>query len=296
MTRFRSGTVPGPRSWAVTLSAVLLGLGWLTWPVWGSYSAPGRDAVTAETPALLFALIGLLALLAWAVWRDCGRRASALAPVALLVVVASAVRVLLSPGASGVEPSFAPLIVAGATLGGPAGFLTGASAAVASSLPLGLVQSPLVGQALVWGLWGLAGGMLRQLRLHTVWLAGTLMCLPLGLVSGLLLNLIGWTGETEATVGAFLPGSPLAASAERLWEYTVHTSLAYDATRAVTNAVLLLLVGLPVLRALRAAWGTEPYPVVPREPEPQVSPAARERRKRSDTLKQLWNPDEGGTE
>ena len=203
MRRIRCGTNPGAVSKAITWVIVALGLGWLTWPIWGSLTAPDRETVAAETPALLFALAGLVVLLAWGVWHDCGYHAPALAPVTLLVVVDSAVRLLLSPGSSGVEPTFALPLLAGATLGGPAGFLTGALAAMTSSIPLGLVQPPLVGQTLVWGLWGLAGGGLRSLRTRTAWFVGILACLPLGIVSGLLLNLIGWTGETAATTGNY---------------------------------------------------------------------------------------------
>ena len=296
MRRIRCGTAPGAVSRAITWVIVALGLSWLTWPVWGSLTAPDRETVAAETPALLFALAGLVVLLAWGVWYDCGCHAPALAPVTLLVVVDSAVRMLLSPGSSGVEPTFALPLLAGATLGGPAGFLTGALAAMTSSIPLGLVQSPLVGQTLVWGLWGLTGGGLRSLRTRTAWFVGVLVCLPLGIVSGLLLNLIGWTGETAATTGAFLPGLPPLASATRLWEYTWATSFAYDASRAITNAALLLLVGLPLLHGMRAAWGVAPGPTDQPARNPRVSSAARERRARSSTLNQLWNLDEGGTE
>ena len=140
MRRIRCGTNPGAVSKAITWVIVALGLGWLTWPIWGSLTAPGRETVAAETPALLFALAGLVVLLAWGVWHDCGCHAPALAPVTLLVVVDSAVRLLLSPGSSGVEPTFALPLLAGATLGGPAGFLTGALAAMTSSIPLGLVR------------------------------------------------------------------------------------------------------------------------------------------------------------
>ena len=65
MRRIRCGTAPGAVSRAITWVIVALGLSWLTWPVWGSLTAPDRETVTAETPALLFALAGLIVLLAW---------------------------------------------------------------------------------------------------------------------------------------------------------------------------------------------------------------------------------------
>ena len=59
MRRIRCGTNPGAVSKAITWVIVALGLGWLTWPIWGSLTAPDRETVAAETPALLFALAGL---------------------------------------------------------------------------------------------------------------------------------------------------------------------------------------------------------------------------------------------
>lgn len=292
----RHGIAPGPVSWLVSLTVAGLVLLWLSWPVWGSLSAPGRDAVAAETPALLFGLLGLVAVSSWSVWLDSGRRTQALAPIVLLTVLATGVRVLWSPGTSGVEPVFAVPLLAGVAFGGPAGFLTGTLSSMVSAAALGLVSTPLIGQTLVWGLWGLSGGLLHRTRTGTAWLLASLACLPLGVGSGVLLNLIGWTGETGAEVGAFLPGLPWDRSLARLWDYSLATSLAHDSTRAVTNAVTVLLLGLPLLRGLRTAWGFAPGPSSAAPESPRVRPEAEARRSRSDALSQLWNTDDGGSE
>lgn len=296
MSRRTHGTSPGVASWLVTLALAGVAGAWLTWPVWGSLTAPGRDAVAAETPALLFALLGLVLVLAWGVWWDSGRRLASLAPVVVVSALTTAVRVLWSPAVSGVEPVFALPLLAGVAFGGPAGFLTGAVSSLVSAAALGLIAPPLVGQTLVWGLWGLAGGLLHSARSRTAWLLAVPLCIPLGLLSGGLLNLIGWTGETSAEVGAFLPGLPWDKSLARLWEYTRATSAVYDLTRAATNAVVVLVLGLPLVRALRAAWGSEPGPTPAPVREPRVRPTARSRRARSRTLSQLWNTDNGGSE
>lgn len=296
MRWLRHSTAPGVLSWLVTLGVVgLLGT-WLTWPVWASLTAPGRDALAAETPPLLFAVLGMVLVIAWSVWVDSGHRLRCLAPVTLLVLADVAVRVLWSPASSGVEPVFFLPLLAGIVLGGPAGFLTGALASLLSATALGLIATPLIGQTLVWGLWGLAGGLLHRMRSVTAWVFGVVICIPMGVGSGLLLNLIGWSGETSAPVGAFLPGVPWNASLARLWNYTLATSLAHDLTRAVTNAVAILVLGLPLLRALRSAWGSAPGPSSIPERPPQVRPEARERRARSRQLNQLWNTTNGGSE
>ncbi|NLE96993.1 MAG: hypothetical protein GX596_03250, partial [Propionibacterium sp.] len=122
----------GPRSRAVVAVIGMLGSVWLGWPVWSSFTAPDRDAVRHLTPYLLAALTGLLVLLAWALWRDAGRRTAVLAPILLIATADAGVRIFLSPGASGIEPVFALPLLAGVALGGPAGFLTGALACLGS--------------------------------------------------------------------------------------------------------------------------------------------------------------------
>ncbi|MDO5737339.1 MAG: hypothetical protein Q4P15_12780 [Propionibacteriaceae bacterium] len=278
------------RSHVALLTLGILGLGWLGWPIWSSFTAPGRDALEAETPFLLAALLGLLAVLATSMWLDAGRRAAIFGPVVLVVVADVVIRLVLSPGGSGIEPVYALPLLAGAALGAPAGFLTGALASLTSSVALGLVDTPLVGQILVWGAWGAAGGLLRRLRPVLAWLLAVLACLPLGLFTGLALNITGWTGERSATTGGFLPGLPPLEALQRLIDYTLATSLAFDLTRAVVNAVLVLCIGLPVLRALRTAHGTFTHsPGAPTEPPPPaVAPTALNRRSRSDQLTTLW--------
>lgn len=278
------------RSRLALLTIGILGTGWLAWPIWSSFTAPGRDALQAETPFLLAAVLGLLALLATSIWLDAGRRAEVFGPVLLVVLVDVVIRLVLSPGSSGIEPVYALPLLAGAALGAPAGFLTGALAALLSTVAMGLVNTPLVGQILVWGLWGAVGGLLRALRPVAAWLVALVACLPLGLLTGMALNITGWTGERDATTGGFLPGLPPLEALQRLLDYTLATSLAFDLTRAVVNALVVLIIGLPVLRALRSAFSTRARSAAPDGPRPPaVSPAAIHRRASSNQLTQLWN-------
>lgn len=286
MTRILDGW----RSRASLFVLGVLGAGWLGWPIWSSFTAPGRDALEAEAPFLLAAVVGLLGVLATSIWLDAGRRAAAFGPILLVAAVDVVFRLVLSPGGAGIEPVYALPLLAGAALGAPAGFLTGAVAALSSSVALGLVDTPLVGQILVWGLWGAVGGLLRGLRPTAAWLTAAVVALPLGLVTGLALNITGWTGERDAITGGFLPGLPPLDALQRLIDYTLATSLAFDLTRAVVNALIVLIIGLPVLRALRqiseARLAVASGPSEP--PPPAVAPAAVRRRRRSDQLQNLW--------
>jgi energy-coupling factor transport system substrate-specific component len=76
-----------------------------------------------------------------------------------------------------------------------------------------------------------------------------------GLGYGLLLNLSLWpflTGSYDTGI-SFLPGAPPTENVRRLAAFTVTTSLGFDIPRAITNIVLILAAGPPVLLALRRA-------------------------------------------
>ncbi|NLE97932.1 MAG: hypothetical protein GX596_08080 [Propionibacterium sp.] len=163
-------------------------------------------------------------------------------------------------------------------------------------MPLGLVAEPLVGQSLAWGLWGAAGGWLRPLRRAVAWPVAVALCFPLALATGFVLNAVGWAGETTVDAGGFLPGAGPWESLRRLVDYTAATSAALDLVRAVTNAAVVALIGMPVLGALRAAVGARPDRAVVVAPAPRVTEAALARRRRSDRLDHLWTPTEGEPE
>jgi energy-coupling factor transport system substrate-specific component len=78
-----------------------------------------------------------------------------------------------------------------------------------------------------------------------------------GLAYGLLLNLWFWpfsiTGTGAGSSLGFVPGAPLLDNLHRFLLFDGATSLGFDIPRAVTNLVLVLVAGRPVLGALRRA-------------------------------------------
>ncbi|WP_040284691.1 hypothetical protein [Tessaracoccus massiliensis] len=285
----------GPASRTVLGLILIAGFGWLTWPIWSSFTAPDRQNLAALRPALFSALAGLVVLLGWAIWRDAGHQMRQLATIVTLATVAAGFRMLVQPGASGIEPVFAFPLLAGVALGSPAGFLTGALACLGSSAAMGLLADPLIGQCLVWGLWGAAGGLLRPLGGRSAWVGALAMSLPLGVITGLALNLIGWSGERTAEVGAFLPGVGWWEAAQRLWAYTRATSITFDLVRTASTATLIAFIGLPLIRALRTAVAPDipahPTEVIARPPE--ITHESLQRRERSAHLATLWHRPEG---
>lgn len=152
-------------------------------------------------------------------------------------------------------------------------------------------------QTLVWGLWGAAGGLLRPLRTPAAWLLGVALCLPLGHCTGFLLNAVGWAGEGSVDAGGFLPGAGVWESFTRIITYSASTSATLDLVRGITNAAIVALIGLPVLRALRDVVGERvTAAVTAAPPAPRVRDEALARRHRSDQLATLWTPTEGEPE
>ncbi|WP_418058809.1 hypothetical protein [Pimelobacter simplex] len=285
----RTGVPRGVRSWVVLVVLVPAGLTWLGWPVWGSLTAPSRADAQAAAPWLMTALVAGLAALTVAIWLDAGRRSEALAPLAALVAGNTVLRAVLNPAAAGIELVHALPLLAGMAAGAPAGFLVGASSALVSTVAVGEPATMLPVQALVWGLVGMLGGLLRRLRPRAAWLASLPLALVAGLGSGVLLNLMGWGQEPGTTLTSFSPGLPPAESLSRLWGYTLDTSVAYDLTRGASTAVVLAVIGHPVLLALRRATGADVVPVRAVDAHDDITPEAVARRADRDRLDHLWN-------
>ncbi|MCR1785901.1 hypothetical protein KVF89_25425 [Nocardioides carbamazepini] len=291
MTPPRWRRVGVPHGWrSVVLLVVLVGAGlaWIGWPLWDSLTAPDRAQAQAEAPWLMAALVCGLFALAVALWLDAGRRLDALAVLASLIVANTVVRSVLSPSANGVELVHALPLLAGMAAGAPAGFLVGAGSALLSTIAVGEPAATLPTQALVWGLSGMLGGLLWRMRPRAAWLASLPLALLAGLGSGVLLNLMGWGQEPGTTLTSFFRGLPPSEAAARLWSYTLETSLVYDLTRGVTTALVLAVVGHPLLVALRRGAGSDavPVPVVPRE---AIEPYSIDRREDRSRLDRLWN-------
>ena len=71
---------------------------------------------------------------------------------------------------------------------------------------------------------------------------------------GTLLNLWFWPfGAGTSTGFSFSPGAGALVNLHRFVLFDLTTSLGFDISRAVTNAVLVLLLGRPVMAALRRA-------------------------------------------
>jgi energy-coupling factor transport system substrate-specific component len=73
------------------------------------------------------------------------------------------------------------------------------------------------------------------------------------LLYGLLINFWFWPFVGSTTAYSFVPGLGTIANLHRFILFDLTTSLGFDLTRAVTCAILILVLGRPVLAALRRA-------------------------------------------
>jgi energy-coupling factor transport system substrate-specific component len=284
----RIGGGVGWRSTSVLTGLVALGLTWLCWPIWRATTTPTREQASAAAPAVLAALALALVLLAVAVWLDAGREYGPVSLAIALLLANTALRITVNPAASGIEVVHALPLLAGIAAGAPVGFLVGAGGMVLSSALTSTVGTMLPAQALILGAAGALGGLLWHLRPIGAWLASLPLAVASGIGTGVLLNLPGWSQEPGTTDTSFFPGLPPATVIDRLWTYTTQTSLLYDLNRGVTTAVVVLIIGLPVLRSLRAL-GTGPVDPAAGVPRPgRLSQPALDRRLDRARLDTLW--------
>jgi energy-coupling factor transport system substrate-specific component len=73
------------------------------------------------------------------------------------------------------------------------------------------------------------------------------------LVYGLLTNFWFWPFVGSSTTYSFVPGLGTLANLHRFILFDLTTSMGFDLTRAATCVVLILVLGRPVLAALRRA-------------------------------------------
>lgn len=280
----------GARSWILTLLTLAVGALWLAYPLLWPMLAPGREALEAEAPLALGLLVVLLALCWVALWLDSGQEVTGIGFAVILVLVNVVARSWLNPG-GGVEVNYILPLLAGAAVGGPFGFVVGASSALVSQFAEGLVQTPLPGQLVVWGLAGLLGGLVHRFRTPWAWALSVPIGVAFGLIGGVLLNLIGWPTSTDNETSAyFFPGLPGWINASRLISYTWQTSLGYDLARGITTALGTLVVGLPVISGLRRLCAPDITPdAVTPPPRPGPTPRAITRRDRARRLVDRWN-------
>lgn len=176
------------------------------------------------------------------------------------------------PGPGGFSPVFVLIILTGYVYGSGFGFLMGALTIFASALITGGVGPWLPYQMYTAGWVGMttqicrvtipfldnvsrsirgggsaSRGENRRLEVLCLALFGALW----GLLYGMIINLWFWPFATGDPSHYWQPGIGAGEIVKRYATFYIVTSLGWDLIRAVGNAVLISLLGIPVLRVLR---------------------------------------------
>ena len=239
-----------PRSWVLLAAASALGLVAFGWPLLAQPHGSANLAHSADAPWIFIALLPLLFAIIVAEIADGALDAKAVALLGVLAACGCALR--LPGGVAGFEPVFFLLIPAGRVLGRGFGFVLGALTLFASALITGGVGPWLPFQMFGAAWVGFFAGCLPPARGRRELGILAAYGFAAGLAYGLLLDFWFWPfGASAGTQLSFLPGASVVENLQRFWAFHIATALGWDLPRAVTNAVLVLLIGRPVLAALR---------------------------------------------
>ena len=259
----------------ILLLISLLGMGLFLWPFAGL-------GLPASTPALAIGLGAALALLAFEVGtRRLDSRSLSL--LAALSAADAALRAALVTGIGGFSPIFLLVLCAGYALGPSFGFLVGAGSLLTSALATGGLGPWVPYQLFALGWVGLVAGWAGRLRVGSRPTRIDIVVLAaVGVVTGFgfgaVMDVWNWTFFAGSPGLGWHPGLAPLNSLERFTRYYLVTSLGYDSFRAVGNALMVLLLGLPVLaglhrigRRFQLQWPSETRAVESAQPSDHVA-------------------------
>jgi len=247
----------GVRSWIAVSLATVVGVLAFGWPF---LAEPGSTAIAhaSDAPWIFAAIVPLVLLVVLAQVADGGMDAKAIAILGVLAAVICILRPL-GAGTAGLEPIWFIIILGGRALGPGFGFALGSLSLVASALITGGVGPWLPFQMIAAAWVGLGAGLLPPMRGRRE----IAMLATYGLIAsmgyGLVMNLWFWPflGGLEATAYApaimFDPGAPVSDNLGRWLAFSLVTSLGWDIPRGILTAALIVVIGRPVLVALRRA-------------------------------------------
>jgi energy-coupling factor transport system substrate-specific component len=222
---------------------------------WPFLTQPGSALDTShsgDAPMVFVLMLPLLAAVVLAELTSGGMDAKAVAMLGMLAAVGGALRAL-GPGTAGLEPSFAVIILGGRVFGRGFGFVLGAVTIFTGALLTGGVGPWLPFQMIAAGWVGFFSGCLPPTRGRVEVATLAAYSFLAGLVFGAVMNLWFWPFASYGPETSFVAGDPFAANLHRYGVFYVTTSLPWDLGRAVLSAVVLLLAGSALLRALRRA-------------------------------------------
>jgi energy-coupling factor transport system substrate-specific component len=242
-----------PKASVLLVVTSVIGVVAFGWPLLIHAHAGANLAHSADAPWLFVAILPLLLAVVLGEMAEGSLDAKAIALLGILAACGSALRVP-SPGVAGFEPVFFLLIPSGRVLGRGFGFVLGAVTIAASALITGGIGPWLPFQMFGAAWMGFGAGCLPPARGRAEILVLAAYAAVSSVAYGTLLNLWFWPfGAGTTTSFSFVPGAGLLHNLHSFVFFDLTTSLGFDLTRALTNTVLVLVLGRPVLAALRRA-------------------------------------------
>ena len=251
-----NGTVNAVKlSWSAVAALVIASVVTLAafgWPFVAATSGVGEGSShSTDAPWIFVLVLPLLAMIVLAEVNAGGIDAKAIALLGMLASIGGALRAL-SPGAAGLEPSFAVIMLGGRVFGRGFGFVQGALTLFVGALLTGGVGPWLPFQMIAAGWVGfLSGALPKRLTGRSEVVALALLGFVLGVAYGALMNLWFWPFGGYGAGLSFDAAVGPAANAESYFRYYLATSVLWDVSRGVCTFLLLLLIGRPLLRALK---------------------------------------------
>ncbi len=249
----RTVTAPTPVPWGGRLALAATAVTGVVAFGWPLVLRPGAGFEPMQAP-LLFALV-LPLVLAVVLSELTGRTldTKALAMLGVLSAVGAVLRPL-SAGTAGVDLIFFLLILGGRVFGAGFGFALGCITLFTSALLTGGVGPWLPYQMLAAGYVSMAGALWPSLRgrAELAWTAA------IGFVTafayGWAMDFAFWPfGVGPVTQFSFDPNAGPLENLHTFVLFNIATSMGWNLGRALTNVVLILTLGAPLLRVLRRA-------------------------------------------
>jgi energy-coupling factor transport system substrate-specific component len=228
---------------AVSLAGLVL----FFWPFAGS----GLPASTPAWALMVACVAGLM--LVEAGMRQLDSRAIAL--LAAIAAIDTALRLAFIVGIGGFNPIFFLVLCAGYIFGPSFGFLAGALSILVSAIVGGGVGPWVPYQVFGVGWIGVVAGLAGHWRSAAPGFRDVITLAAVGAVMGYafgaLLDVTVWIPAYRGnpTLG-WNPGMPTAIALQHFARFYLLTSFAYDSFRAVGNALMVLALGAPVMVAL----------------------------------------------
>lgn len=225
------------------------------------FFAPGQRgeglttvAQRTDAPVVFAGTAALCMVLVIADLTAGGLNSKSLAALGVLAALAAVLRTITLP--AGANLYFFLVILGGYAFGLRMGFLLGALSFFLSGVITAGVGPWLPFQMFAAGWMGASAGVLRPVN-GRLGLAGrgelgmvVAFGIAWGLAFGAITNLWSWPFFAAGPDISYDPDLGPGETLRRYWNYYVLTSFGWDLLRSVCNAVVLVLVGGPLLRAL----------------------------------------------